>query len=169
VQDLVLAMEVLAAPGQQAVDPWPPPVRWSGPAAETGRLRVGWFDDYGLFQPSPAIRRAVSEASQILARQGGEVIPVAPPDSQRTNDLFLQSGGADRLRASRAALAGQQVNRLLKPVLMAARRPGGLKRLLGAGLRATGRVRIARLLATQISATPDQYFERLDDRARFLR
>jgi fatty acid amide hydrolase len=51
---------------------------------------------------------------------------------------------------------------------MAARRPGGLKRLLGAGLRTTGRVRMARLLATQIPATPDQYFERLDDRARFL-
>lgn len=168
VEDLALAMEVLAAPGQQAFDPWLPPVPWSGPAGETEHLRVGWYEDNGLFPPSPAIRRAVREASEILAREGAEVVQIAAPDAQRTNDLFLQLAGADRLRSARAAVRGEKVHPLLKPVFLAASLPGGLKRLLGVGMRASGRVRMARLLATPIPATPAAYFERLQDRARFL-
>lgn len=168
VEDLALAMEVLAAPGQQVFDPGLPPVPWSGPATGTEHLRVGWFDDNGLFSPSPAIRRAVREATEILARQGHAVTRVTPPDAERTNDLFLQLAGADRLTAERAAIRGEKVHPLLKPVFLAARLPGGLKRLLGPGMRVSGRVRMARLVATSIPATPAEYFERLHERARFL-
>lgn len=168
VEDLALAMEVLAAPGQQAFDPSLPPVPWPGPSVVTRPLRVGWFDDNGLFSPSPPMRRAVHEASAILARQGSELVEIAPPDPHRTYQLFLPLAGADKLRPQRAAVRGQAVDPQVSLVLLAARMPGVLKRLLAVGLPATGRVRMARLLAIPIPATPYDYFELLHDRAQFL-
>jgi fatty acid amide hydrolase len=168
VEDLALAMEVLAAPGQQAFDPSLPPVAWADPAAETRHLRGGWFDDNGLFAPSPAMRRAVHEASAILAGQGSELVEIAPPDPHRTYELFLPLAGADQLRPQRAAVRRQAVDPQVSLVLLAARMPSALKRLLAVGMPATGRVRMARLLAIPIPATPYDYFELLYDRARFL-
>jgi fatty acid amide hydrolase len=165
VEDLVLAMEVLAAPGQQALDPRIPPVPWSEPADDSSQLRVGWFDDNRYFTPSPAIRRAVREAARSLAVQGAQVTEVPPPDQHRSHDLFIRLVGADRLRPTRSAIRGEKVHPLLTPLFMTARMPGGLKRLLAAGMGVGGRARLARLLAARIPRTPYEYFELLHDRA----
>lgn len=168
VEDLLLAMSVLAAPGQQAFDPRVPPVAWADPPDDISQLRVGWFDDNGIFRPSPAIRRAVREAAQSLTGQGAHVTEVPPLGGVRTHELFLQLVGADRLGPTRSAVQDEKVHPLLTPMFMAARMPNAVKRLLGPGVRATGRARLARLLATRIPSTPSEYFDLLDDRARLL-
>src|SRR5262249_21850080 len=65
----------------------------------TPTLRVGFYEDNGLFRPSPAIRRAVREAAEILAAKGATVKEVKAPDGVRTLRDFIQLIAADRLEA----------------------------------------------------------------------
>jgi len=104
-----------------------PPVAWVDPDDHPSRLRVGWFCDNGLFRPSPAIRRAVREASETLGG-GARVVPVQPPDAEQTTRLFLQLVGADRFRTSRTAARGEKLVPALKQNFMAASMPATLKR-----------------------------------------
>lgn len=168
VADLVLAMSVLAAPGQEAVDPLVPPVGWVKPPDDAAALRVGWADDNGLFRPSPAIRRAVREAAAALEHQGARVVEVPLPDGRRTHALFMALVGADRLRPTRAAVRGEKVHPLVAPLFMSARLPNSAKRVIGPVVRASGRARLARLLAVPMPPTPYDYFELLHERARLL-
>jgi len=55
--------------------------RWRSGAVDVAALRVGWFVDDGLFPPTPAVRRAVTEAADSSpARAPGD--PVAPAGSR---------------------------------------------------------------------------------------
>lgn len=168
VADLVLAMSVLAAPGQEAVDPYVPPVGWVEPPDDVAALQVGWADDNGLFRPSPAIRRAVREAAAALEHQGARVVEVPLPDGRRTHDLFVALVGADRLRPTRAAVRGEKVHPLVASLFMSARLPNSAKRIIGRAVRASGRARLARLLAVPMPPTPYDYFALLHERARLL-
>lgn len=167
VEDLALAMGVLAA-RPDAVDVSLPPVAWADPDEDPSRLRVGWFCDNGLFRPSPAIRRAVREASEALGGGGARVVPIQPPDAERTTRLFLQLVGADRFRTSRTAARGEKLVPALKQNFMAASMPATLKRAVSLGLKSTGRTRLSRVAATQVPSTPHEYFQRLYERRQLL-
>lgn len=145
-----------------------PPVAWADPDDHPARLRVGWFCDNGLFRPSPAIRRAVREVSETLGAAGARVVPVQPPDAERTTRLFLQLVGADRFRTSRTAARGEKLVPALKQNFMAAAMPATLKRAVSLGLKSTGRTRLSRVVATQMPSTPHEYFQRLYERRRLL-
>lgn len=164
VEDLALTMEVLAAQREDALDVSVPPVPWVGPTDGPARLRVGWFDDNGLFTPSPAIRRAVREATDTLANHGTNVVPIQPPDAKRTTRLFLQLAGADRFRTERTAARGEKLVPSLRQMFMTVSMPGALKRALSIGLKSTGRVRLSRVVAVPMPSTPQEYFQRLDER-----
>lgn len=168
VEDLVLAMGVLASPGQGAFDPRIPPVTWGDPPGDVSGVGIGWCDDNGVFSPSPAIRRAVREAARGVERQGARVVEVALPDGERTYELFLRLLGADRFRPTRSAIRGEPVAPLVRPIFLSAKLPSSVKRLLAGGLRATGRARTARLLGLRLPTTPADYFDLLYDRARLL-
>jgi fatty acid amide hydrolase len=168
VEDLVLAMQVLAAQRQDAFDASVPPVPWVGPTDDPAALRVGWFEDNGLFAPSPAIRRAVREATEALANHGADVVPIRPPDAERTTRLFLQVGSADRFRTERAAARGEKLVPSLRPMFMTASMPGALKHALSIGMKSTGRVRLSRVVAVAHPSTPHEYFQLLDERRQLL-
>ena len=139
VEDVALAMEILTAYRPDGSDGFVPPVPWPGPADGVDGLVVGWFDDNSLFTPSPAIRLAIGEATGMLASHGARVVPVQPPDAERTTRLFLQLVGADRFRASRNAARGETLVPALKRNFMAASMPAALKRPLSFGLVRAGR------------------------------
>ena len=62
VEDLALAMRVLAAPGQEALDASIPPVPWRDPAAvSVADLRIGYYTDDGFIRPAPALIANVSD------------------------------------------------------------------------------------------------------------
>ena len=83
VADLELAMQVLAAPGQEKLDPKIPPVPWpDSPAVSIEGLRIGMFEDDGYWPASPALRRATREAAEILRKRGAIVEPFADPDPE---------------------------------------------------------------------------------------
>ena len=72
VADLELAMRVLAAPGLERLDSRVPPVPWPDPGAVSVEgLRIGVFEDDGYWPASPALRRAVREAAEILTARDG--------------------------------------------------------------------------------------------------
>ena len=165
VEDLVLAMRVLAAPGQEAFDPGLPPVPWVDPPSSRP-LRVGWFEDNGFFSPSPAIRRAIREAAAGLSGAGHQVVEIRAPDGEAVTRLMVQLIGAGGLRTERRATRGEKLVPALRQNFLAASLPVPLKWVVGAGMRSAGQVRIARLVACPIPVTPHEYFQRLEDRRR---
>jgi fatty acid amide hydrolase len=119
VEDLALAMRILAAPGQEKFDPQTPPVAWPDPAkVSVASLRIGYWADDGYFTPSPAIRRAVLEAVEALREQGATVEKFDPPDVAHAMRLYFglmsADGGADARRLLANAQQDPQVRRLLK-------------------------------------------------------
>ena len=107
VADLELAMQVLAAPGLEKVDPKIPPVPWPDPhAVSIEGLRIGFFEDDGYWPASPALRRAVREAAEILTERGAIVEPFADPDPEAATRFYFsfltRTGSAGRRSSSRA-------------------------------------------------------------------
>lgn len=105
VADLCLAMKILAAPGQEAFDPSIAPVRLEDPAAiSLENLRVAMYTDNGVFQPAPAIRRAVREAAAALRDRGVKVEEWMPPDVPEAWRIYLGLLFADGMASARRAL-----------------------------------------------------------------
>ncbi len=96
VADLALAMEVLAAPGVERIDPSIPPVPWRNPAdVSASALRIAVYTDDGYFKASPAIRRVVDDAANALRALGAQVEPWTPPDVSQAIRLFFSIFTAD--------------------------------------------------------------------------
>ena len=117
VEDLSLAMKILAAPGQEAFDSTVAPVAWREPApALPAGLRVAMFTDNGFFTASPALRRAVREAAAMLQGRGVVVEEWTPPDVGGAWRIYLGLLFGDGMRGARRALRGNKrdwrVNRI---------------------------------------------------------
>ncbi|KAI6240355.1 Amidase domain-containing protein [Aphelenchoides fujianensis] len=68
-------------------DPYIPPVDFDLAAYESvRRLRIGFYDTDGFLEPLPAMKRAVHETRERLARAGHELVPLEPP---RVDEAFL--------------------------------------------------------------------------------
>jgi fatty acid amide hydrolase len=168
VQDIVLAMKVLAARRSDVFDASVPPVLWADPPGGITGVGIGWFDDNGLFAPSPAIRRAVRQSYEMLAHGGARVVQIRAPDPERTTRLFLQLVGAARFRTGRNAARGEKLVPTLKRTFTAASMPGALKRAVSGGMRSVGWNRLSRVVSTPMPSTPHEYFQRLDERQQIL-
>lgn len=147
VEDLALALEVLAAPGQETFDADVPPVPL--PATTGVRiedLRVGFFTDDGWFPPSPACRRAVEEAADALAARGARVERLRPPDvpeAMRVCFGLLSAAGTDW---TRSFLAGGPVDSGLREVIRMGRLSHSAARALASLLAIVGQPRRAAVL-----------------------
>jgi Asp-tRNA(Asn)/Glu-tRNA(Gln) amidotransferase A subunit family amidase len=117
-QDLCLAMNILAAPGLNALDPAVPPVPWPDPTAVslTG-LRIGTYSENGVFSVAPAIRRAVEEAAQILRTRGAIVEPWNPPDVAEAVRLFFGLRSADGFASYKRLLGDDPCERSIEAAL----------------------------------------------------
>jgi fatty acid amide hydrolase len=123
-----------------------------GPGPEPARAvrRVGWWDQAGPIEPSPAVRRAVHEAAGRLAQAGVEVVPVDGRLAEEAAWLMLAILSADGAAQVRRLFVGTRpmppVARLLRlaglpvwlrPVVAAVAQAAGSS-LEGRALRATG-------------------------------
>lgn len=167
VADVALALRVLAAPGQERLDPSVPPVPWVEPGDEP--LRVGISDHNGLFAASPAIRRAVARAGQALAAAGARVEPVDPIDGERSLRMFVQLTAGDGFARAAAVSKGETLFGPLAANLQLAAMPSWLAAVVAMGMRLAGRGRIARVLTTPRPTRTGDYFEVLGERAAFRR
>ena len=80
VADLRLALGALSTPLQDAT--------------RMQDIRVGVYEDDGYLPASPAVRRAVREATAELKRQGPSVVDFVPPDIHEALDIFYGLFGA---------------------------------------------------------------------------
>jgi Asp-tRNA(Asn)/Glu-tRNA(Gln) amidotransferase A subunit family amidase len=130
--------------GLECINSGPP----LGRAAEVNlrELRVGYYEQDGIFASSPAVRRAVREAATALAQAGARVTPWQPHDISRAFRLFYRILGGDGYRWFRQNLKGHPVHPSLKPMLALGGRPQFMLRALGAMMGALGQGHLSRFL-----------------------
>jgi fatty acid amide hydrolase len=138
VQDLALALGVIN--GAQAFGDFR--------AVDVSKLRVGVFADDGFFTPSPALRRAVREAADILAAAGAKVIPWQPPAPARAMGLWLGAVTADKGNAMRQLLRGEKADPRIGSLLKLAALPRFVQALVA---KLTGALGQKTLAATALS------------------
>ena len=137
-----------------------------------GKLRVGWLADDGVFAPSAAYVRAVSEAAERLGRAGVELVPLTPPSPREAFELFFRLLSADRGAGMKRFLGKSKLMPQVKQILLTANTPALLFPLLKAMLRLSGRKKTVELVECFGPYTADAYWQacerQLDYQARWL-
>lgn len=93
--DIALLLDVLAGP--DLIDPFVPPVPlgdWR--SVDVRAMRVGWYVDDGVGEPTTAVRVAVESAAAAMEAAGATVTEVRPPAAvERATELFFRATAAD--------------------------------------------------------------------------
>jgi fatty acid amide hydrolase len=160
-------MRVLAAPGLEKIDPRIAPVAWPDPhAVSLEGLRIGIFEDDGYWPASPALRRAVREAAEILTGRGAIVEPFADPDPEAATRFYFSFLMADGLHWERAHLRGNPVDGRIKMAMQISRVPSALHRPIASVLGSVGRQRrLADGFRASATRSARGYWRLLDERA----
>ncbi|HVF48568.1 MAG TPA: amidase family protein, partial [Pyrinomonadaceae bacterium] len=130
VEDLQLALRVLAAQGQETFNASIASVKpgdMNDIKPET--LRVAVFDDNRIMRPAPAIRRAVREASERLRGRGVAVEAWTPPDVSEAWDIYQGLLFADGMAWARRALRGSRRDWRIRRIVVGLRLPRVLFRV----------------------------------------
>jgi fatty acid amide hydrolase len=168
VADLALAMEVLAAPGLERIDPSIPPVPWRIPAGVLVKsLRVAVYSDDGYFKASPAIRRVVDEAADALNAMGVEVERWSPPKVSEALRLFFSIFSSDGAASLRNALGKDQPMPQLDGILRSSEMPHPLRKLLTRIVRSRGQERMAFVLQNIGVRTANDFWKLVEERNRY--
>ena len=106
-----------------------PPVPWPDRhAVSIEGLRIGFFEDDGYWPASPALRRAVREAAEILTERGAIVEPFADPDPEAATRFYFSFLTADGVRWPKKLLKGNPRDRRVKMLLRISWVPAWLHR-----------------------------------------
>jgi fatty acid amide hydrolase len=170
VKDLIMAMRILGAPGQEATDESIPPVALGDPAAvDLKRLRVGFYTDNGILTPAPALRRAVLEAASALQQHGVEVEPWQPPDTAEAWEIQLRLICADGMASYRKAMGRSQWNPALRRSLRAAALPGFVRDAIRVSLQLAGQHHYAERLRRRGGISVEEFFQLVEQRSNYRR
>ncbi len=168
VADLELAMKVLAAPGLEKADPKISPVPWPDPHAVSIKgLRIGVFEDDGYWPASPAMRRAVREASEILTKQGAIVEPFADPDPEAATRFYFSFLTADGVRWPKKLLKGNPQDRRVKMLLRISWVPAWLHGPIAGLLKLVGQPRLANGFLWSKKRSAKGYWDLLEQRGEW--
>jgi fatty acid amide hydrolase len=160
VEDLYLALRVLADPLDEPVDADVAPAPLPDPAnVKIEGLRVAMWTDDGCFAASPAIRRAVEEAAAALRARGAIVELFQPPDVDEALDVYFALLGADGGRDARRLLQGSEIDSRMRELLNVALIPNLLRGALSALLRSRGQRWRARLVSVARARSADEYWQ----------
>jgi fatty acid amide hydrolase len=168
VEDLHLALKVLATLDDGEIDPQIAPAPLGDPAeVDVATLRVGYWTDDGVFPASPALRRAVHEAADALRSAGAQVEEFQPADFGESLRLYLSlmsaDGGADAARLLGSSPRDWRVNRLIRLASL----PGGVRKLLAKFARWSGQTCTAQVLSCIGRRSTDEYWQLSLARAEF--
>lgn len=167
VDDLIMGLRILDRARDPFTDPGP---EFGDPASvDVGALRFATFLDDGEFPVSPAVRRAVAEASGILRSAGATEVAWKPPALSCATDLLFAILSADAGAAHRRLLRGNAVDRRLRPLLLIAAMPLWLRGVAGMALDSLGQRRLARNLRRFAPGTADAYWLAVEAIANFRR
>jgi len=160
VEDLAMALPVLDRARDPLVDPGP---ELGDPAAvDLGVLRFAAITDDGEFPSTPAARRAVAEAAQILISAGASQAAWRPPSLSQASDLLFACLSADRGATFRRMLRGNRRDPHVSQLLLTAAIPGWLHGPVGSLLDAFGQRRSAATLRRLASGSADGYWQAIE-------
>lgn len=166
VEDLALAMGVLAAPGLEAIDPGVPPVPWPDwKGVSLGGLRVAAYADDGFFRPAPAVRRAVREAAAALRTLGAQVEDWNPPGVGEAMRIFLGIASADGGAIYRRTLGKDKRDRRVTGLLRAAGLPNRARPAATGLLGWAGQGRMAGVVGSMGRRSATEYWRLVEERA----
>ncbi len=168
VADLRLAMKVLAAPSVRATADLIPPVPWRDPelVSITG-LRIGMYTDNGFFPASPALRRAVEEATAGLQDRGAEVEPFAIPDVSEAMRIFLGIMSADGGAKMKELLDDAPPHHLVKGLLQGGSTPNALRPIVAAMMEGRGQRYLAQMIRSMGSRSAAEYWKLVEARTAY--
>lgn len=112
---------------------------------DVSKIRVGYYDDDGLFPTMPAIKRAVAEAADKLRAAGAEVVKFTPPDLERCEEIFYRIMSVDNARLFSSVLAGEKPLPQLKNMFLLAEASKMKRRLIASGARLFGQKGLSRI------------------------
>jgi fatty acid amide hydrolase len=165
VADLTLAMQVLAAPGGERIDPSTPPVPWCDPAQVAVRdLRIAMYTDDGYFKASPAIRRSVEEAANALRAMGAQVEQWTPPDVSQAVRLFFSIFTAGGTRAFRRALGPDKAMPQISAILQSTEMPRPMRKLVSTLMQSSGQARLASVLRVVGVRSTEDFWKLVEER-----
>ena len=168
VADLGAAFEVLTVPDED--DPSIPPVPVRDHALiDVSRLRVGWFDSDQLFEPSPAVRRAVHEARAHLESAGAATVEFNPPDVRAAVGLYFGILSADGARWARDHIAGGPTDRRVRALITLSRVPSPVRPFIAALARALGQDGLALVAANIAERSAADYWRLVTEADRYRR
>lgn len=118
-------------------------------AGESATLRIAWWDDAGVLEPSAAVRRAVHEAVNRLQRAGAEAVQVSGELAAEAAWLHLAILSADGGADIRRLFGGTRPIPPVARLLGIAGCPGWLRVVMAAGADLAGcRIEARALRAT---------------------
>ena len=163
VEDLILAMDVLAGPYEGNLRAPAPPVPWPDPAqVDLKGLTIGLLDDNGITTPSPALQRAIREAGTFLAARGAKVRPFTPPNLLEAFELFFALLGGDRGRKYKEVLGREKPNDVLKLNISSMSIPALVRPLVVSFLRLAGQPLPATVIAQAGTDTTHKYWKAVE-------
>lgn len=170
VEDLEVAMSVLAAPGQDTFDFSIPSVAWPDPKrVDVSKLRIAMYSDDGFFPAAPGVRRAVQVAAAALRAEGATVEEWTPPRVHDAIRLFYGLISADGGRSAKRALASNPATRQIKGLLQIVNVPNAARPGVAALLETAGHPRLAFLMRTVRSRSAHEYWVLVDERNKYQR
>ncbi len=170
VDDLTLALKVLAAPGLERFDPLMAPVPLGDPAAvRLDQLRVAYWEDDGFFRPAPAVRRAVREAAEMLRGQGVAVEPLPVAHVDRAMALYFQLVSADAGADLKRLLGSSRRDWRIKKLLLLGFIPPAVRPLVGSVLRVAGQRRLGGIIANTGRQSADKYWRTVYELRQWVR
>src|SRR5205085_1418800 len=123
------------------------------------KLRVAYYVDDGTMTACPASRRAVREASEILAAAGAQTFEWAPPDVDQAVALLYSVFAADGAKGFKRMLGKNPRDPRVKEIEMAGSTPGFMIPLVRKVLGAMGRGKSADVLLNYGRHDTDWYWQ----------
>ncbi len=147
VRDLVLFMRALDATKQAPFDARVPPLAMEDPTEiDATTLRVGYYEDDGLFTPAASVRRAVRESVRLLEKAGVEVIRFSPPNVEEIAYGYFRGISSDGSETLSRALGDEPYIQPLRTLGRLVRMPRQARIGLAKALRLMGEVRVPTML-----------------------
>jgi fatty acid amide hydrolase len=115
-------------------------------AVDLTNIRVGYYVDDGTFTPSPAIKRAVREAVDVLRSQGVKVRLWTPPDVPYAVDLFYRYMTSDGGQLLRGLLGQERAEPQIGTLLFLTKQPRRRLQAMERALRLAGQRSMANSL-----------------------
>jgi fatty acid amide hydrolase len=174
VDDLVLAMKVLAQPLFDRTSDLIPPIIWpDSERISVKGLRIGMYTDDGYFSAAPAVRRAVEEGAKVLNELGAQVEAFTPPDVAESIGLYLGIVSADGGYWVKNGLGRDTPDFRIKGLLQGGTLPSILRSIVASLVERQGKPQLAFAIRSMGSRTTHQYWQLVKEltayRMRFLK